>query len=409
MFGTNKPKIITDEDKINELLTRGVENTFPNSDFVKTRLKSGVKLSIYLGIDPTGTTLHLGHAIQLKKLSQFQKLGHQIILLMGDFTAMIGDPTDKTAVRKKLTHKEVLNNLKDYKTQASKFISFSGPNKAFFKFNSEWLGKMKFGDVLELASLVTVEQMMKREMFQRRNEEGKPIYIHEFMYPLMQGYDSVMMDVDGEIGGNDQMFNMLTGRDLIKILKNKEKFVITTKLLVDSNGSKMGKTEGNMVALNQTPEDMFGRVMSWSDDLIISGFELITDVSFDEYKSIKEEFEKGVSNPKEYKITLAKEIVKICHGEEAAQKAAETFMNTFSKGEFPEDSQVVSASKEEKIMDILVEKKVVESKSEFRRLVEAGAVSDYPDKKINDPNETVGEGERKIKIGKKTFVILKSN
>ncbi|MEK7669527.1 MAG: tyrosine--tRNA ligase [Patescibacteria group bacterium] len=408
MFGANKPKIITDENKINEVLTRGIENIFPNVNFVKSRLMSGEKLSIYLGIDPTSTTLHLGHVIQLKKLGEFQKLGHQIILLMGDFTAMIGDPTDKTAVRKKLTHNEVLNNLKDYKKQASKFISFDGLNKAFFKFNSEWLSKMTFGDVLELASLVTVEQMMKRDMFQRRIQEGKPIYIHEFMYPLMQGYDSVMMNVDGEMGGNDQMFNMLTGRDLIKILKNKEKFVITTKLLVDSGGTKMGKTEGNMVALNQTPEDMFGKVMSWSDNLMIHGFEIITDVPMDEIKKMSGGFVSG-ANPKDFKTKLAREIVTMCHGEGAARLAEQNFENTFSKGEFPEDAQIVIASEEEKIMDVLAENKIIESKSEFRRLVEAGAVSDYPDKKINDSNELVGKTERKIKIGKKTFVILKSN
>lgn len=406
MFGISKPKIITDENKINELLTRGVENIFPSFDFLKSKLMSGKRISLYLGIDPTGTTLHLGHVIPIKKLGEFQKLGHQIILLMGDFTAMIGDPTDKTAVRKKLTHKEVLNNLKWYKEQASKFISFSGENPAIIKYNSEWLGKMKFGDILELASLMTVEQMMKRDMFYRRNQEGKPIYIHEFMYPLMQGYDSVAMGVDGEIGGNDQTFNMLTGRDLMKALKNKEKFVITTKLLVDSSGGKMGKTEGNMVSLDQNPEDMFGKVMSWSDELIIHGFEIITDVPLDEVKEISEKIKSG-ANPKDFKIRLAKEIVKMYHGEKEAEKAEKSFENTFSKGEFPEDAQTVTASKGDKIVDILVNNKIVESKSEFRRLIEAGAVSDYPDKKINNPNEMVGENERKIKIGKKIFVVLR--
>jgi tyrosyl-tRNA synthetase len=408
MFGMSKPKIIVDESKIDEVLTRGIENIYPNKDFLKSKLMKGERVSIYLGIDPTGPTLHLGHAIQLKKLGEFQKLGHQIILLMGDFTAMIGDPTDKTAARKKLTHEEVLDNLKEYKKQASNFISFSGENAALIKYNSEWLGKMKFGDVLELASLMTVEQMMKRDMFQRRNQEGKPIYIHEFMYPLMQGYDCVAMNVDGEIGGNDQTFNMLTGRDLMKVLKNKEKFVVATKLLIDSGGSKMGKTEGNMIALDQNPEDMFGRVMSWSDDLIMHGFEIITNVPLDEVKNMPEKIENG-ANPKDMKMRLAREIVKMCYGENEARAAEEAFENTFSKKEFPEDARVVMAGKEEKIIDVLVNEKIVESKSEYRRLVEAGAVSDYPDKKINNTDETAGETERKIKIGKKTFVILKPN
>lgn len=406
MFGITKPKVITDENKINELLTRGVENIFPNFDFLKSKLMSGKRISLYLGIDPTGSTLHLGHVIPIKKLGEFQRLGHQIILLMGDFTAMIGDPTDKTAVRKKLTREEVLNNLKGYKKQASKFISFSGENPAIIKYNSEWLSKMNFGDILELASLMTVEQMMKRDMFYRRNQEGKPVYIHEFMYPLMQGYDSVAMDVDGEIGGNDQTFNMLTGRDLMKALKNKEKFVVTTKLLVDSSGGKMGKTEGNMVSLDQTPEDMFGKVMSWSDELIIHGFEIVTDIPLSEVEEISEKIKNG-SNPKNFKVRLAKEIVRMYHGEKEAEKAEENFENTFSKGEFPDDAKTLTVSKEDKIVDILVNNKIIESKSEFRRLVEAGAVSDYPDKKISNPNEIIGEKERKIKVGKKVFVVLK--
>lgn len=410
MFGMVKSKIIVDEEKINDILTRGVENVFPSVDFIKSKLLSGKQISVYMGIDPTGPTLHLGHVIPLRKLAKLQKLGHQIILLMGDFTAMVGDPTDKTATRKKLTHEQVMENLKEYKKQASKFISFDGENPAFLKFNSEWLGRMSFFDVLELTSLVTVDQMLKRDMFQRRQQEGKPIYVHELMYPLMHGYDCVPMDVDGEIGGNDQTFNMLVGRDLMKTLKNKEKFVIATKLLVDSSGSKMGKTEGNMVALDQTPEDMFGRVMSWSDDLIIHGFEIITDVSMGEVNEMSEKLAKG-DNPKEMKMRLAREIVKMYHGEEAAEKAEKAFENTFSKKEFPEDAQVIMAGKEDKLIDVLVNNKIVESKSEFRRLVEAGAVSDQTslsDKKISDPNETVGKSTRKIKIGKKTFAIIKS-
>lgn len=406
MSWLNKTKIITDEKKIDEILTRGIENIFPNRDFVKSKLMKGEPVSLYLGIDPTGDTLHLGHMIPLKKLSKFQELGHRIILLLGDFTAMIGDPTDKTAVRKKLSRDEVMDNLKEYKNQASKLLSFSGPNAALIKFNSEWLDRMRFGDVLELASLMTVEQMMKREMFARRGQEGKPVYIHEFMYPLMQGFDSVAMDVDGEIGGNDQMFNMLAGRDMMKALKNKEKFVITTKLLTDSSGNKMGKTEGEMVALNQTPEDMFGRIMSWNDKSIIPGLELLTDVSLEEIDEASKKLSAG-ANPKEFKERLAKEIVKMCHGEEAAQKAAEGFESTFSKKEFPEDARVLEADKEEKMIDVLVRSGIVESKSEFRRLILAGAVSDFPDKKISDPDEAVGEESRKIKVGKKTFLILK--
>lgn len=407
MFGFNN-KIIVDKDKIEEIVSRGVENIYPSADFLKSKLLSGQRISIYLGIDPTGPTLHLGHVIPLIKLGALQKLGHQIILLMGDFTAMIGDPTDKKATRKKLTKTEVLNNLKEYKKQASKFIDFSGANKALLKYNSEWLGQMKFEDVLELASLMTVEQMLKRDMFFRRTEEGKPIYIHEFLYPLMQGYDSVAMDVDGEIGGNDQTFNMLTGRDLMKTLKNKEKFVIASKLLVDPNGNKMGKTEGNMVALNQSPEDMYGRVMSWNDGLILNGLEMVAkDINLDELNKIKNEFNQTNVDYKKYKMLLAREIVKMCHSKEEALKAEESFVKTFSNKEFLTDAQTIEAQKNEKLMDVLVQHNFLASKTEFRRLVEQGAVSDYPDQKITDPNELVGENIRKLRIGKKTFLIIK--
>jgi len=406
MFGNSKSKIITDENKINEVLTRGIENIYPSKDFLKAKLMKGERVSIYLGIDPTGPTLHLGHIIPILRLAKLQKLGHQIILLMGDITATIGDPTDKTATRKKISHDEVMQNLKEYKKQASKFISFKGDNPALFKFNSEWFGKMSFVDSLELASHATVDQMMKRDMFQRREQEGKQIYVHEILYPLMQGYDSVAMDVDGEIGGNDQTFNMLVGRDFMKTFKNKEKFVIATKLLVDSSGQKMGKTDGNAVALDQTPEDMFGKVMSWSDELITHGFEIITDVPMAEVQKMADDLIAG-ANPKAMKMRLAREIVKMCHGEKAATEAESAFEATFSRGEFPIDAKIITAKKENKLIDVLVDKKIVNSKMEFRRLVEAGAVSDYPDQKISNFNETMGEKERKIKIGKKTFVILK--
>ncbi len=403
MFNFNKEKVVTDEGKIENLLSRGVEAVFPNKDFLKSRLLKGEKLTFFLGIDPTGLTLHLGHAITIKKLAEFQKLGHQIILLIGDFTAMIGDPTDKTAVRKKLTREQVLKNCEKYKDQASKFISFSGANKALVKFNSEWLAKMNFEDVLDLASNMTVDQMLKRDMFAKRAEEGKPIYIHEFMYPLMQGYDSVAMDVDGEIGGNDQTFNMLTGRDLMKTLKNKEKFVVATKLLTDSEGKKMGKTEGNMVSLDQTPEDMFGKVMSWSDGIIVPGFELIADNSASEIESIKSALASG-TNPKDFKVKLAKEIVKMIHGAEAAEKACESFENTFSKGEVPEDIQELNLSKDSLIKESLIQAGIVSSNADWRRLVEGNAVSVVETEEIIKDPFVKAEKEMTLRIGKKRFV-----
>lgn len=399
MFFQKKPEVNTDSAHIEHFLTRGVEAVFPSKAFIESRMKKGERLTLYLGVDPTGPTLHMGHLIPIRKLAHFQKLGHQIIFLIGDFTAMIGDP-DKVSVRKPLTRAEVLSNLKEYKKQASRFIDFTGPNKALFKFNSEWLEKMTFKDVLELSSLMTVDQVLKRDMFKKRMQEERPIYIHEFMYPLMQGYDSVALDVDGEVGGNDQTFNMLAGRDLLKQIKNKEKFVIAMKLLVDPTGKKMGKSEGNMVSLNQTPEDMFGKVMSWSDEMIVPAFEIVTDVSLDTIADIKHKLASN-ENPKHFKTKLATEIVTLCFGEKEAEQARDTFEQTFSKGEVPDNIEEVVAGTE--WIDMVVTKKLVESKGEFRRLVDAGAVSEMnTGEKITDPNTITKPGV--YKIGKRRFI-----
>ncbi|MFA6430634.1 MAG: tyrosine--tRNA ligase [Candidatus Paceibacterota bacterium] len=395
-------KIDTDPKKIEDFLTRGVENIFPNKEFVKKQLLSGKKLKMYLGIDPTGPTLHLGHAVPLKKLKEFQALGHQVILLIGDFTGMIGDPSDKNSTRKQLTRKEVLNNCKLYKKQASLFLKF-GFGGAKLKYNSTWLGKMKFGDVLSLASKMTVDQMLKRDMFQKRIEANKPIHIHEFMYPLMQGYDSFVLNVEGEIGGNDQMFNMLTGRDLLKEISGKEKFVITTKLLEDANGKKMGKTDGNAVSMLDDEFEMYGKVMSWTDGMMLPAFEISTDVSMEKMAEIKEQLEKGI-NPREIKGILAREIVKVYYGEKRAQKAEENFIATFKKGGIPEDIQEIKIEKGSGLCNAVVSNKIVPSNTEFRRLITAGAISDMKTgEKITDPNFKI-ESEIVLKIGKKTFV-----
>ena len=397
-----KGKIDTDKEKIKNLLERGVENIFVKESLEK-KLLSGKKLKVYFGIDPTGPTLHMGHFIGIKKLKEFQDLGHQVILLMGDFTAMIGDPTDKGAARVKLTRKQVLVNLKNYKKQASKFLNFNGSNGAQFKFNSKWLAKMKFEQVLELASKTTIDQMLKRDMFAKRQEEGKPILGHEFFYPLMQGYDSVMMDVDVEIGGNDQTFNMLVGRDLVSEILKKDKSVIAMKLLVDNTGKKMGKTEGNMISFLDTGEEMFGKIMSWNDSLIIKGFELCTNIPMSLVKDFEQKMSKG-ENPRDFKMKLAYETVKMFFGEAKAKKAQEDFVNTFQKGETPEEMTEVKIKEGEKLIDALVREKIISSKSDFRRLVEEKAVTNLEtDEKLIDANVIAGHGAR-FKIGKKRFV-----
>jgi tyrosyl-tRNA synthetase len=390
-------------NKINdELLTRGISAIYPSKEFLESKINKGEKLTIYLGIDPTGPTLHLGHAIPIKKLSEFQKAGHHIILLMGDFTAMIGDPTDKGAARKQLTHKEVMSNLKNYKKQASTLLSFTGKNAAKIMFNSKWLSKMNFADVINLASKMTVQQMLERDMFKKRTEENKPIFIHEFMYPLMQAYDSVAMSVDGEIGGNDQIFNMLCGRDLMKTLKGKEKFVIALKLLEDNNGIKMGKSDGNMSALSDTAEQMFGSVMSWNDGLLVSSFELCTNIPTPEIESIKKDIDINKANFRDLKMKLSREIVTMYHGEKKAKEAEENWINVFSKKETPTDIDEIIGKEGTLLVDIFLKNKIVSSKSDFRRLVEENAITNLDtNEKVSITTETAKDGV--YRIGKKRF------
>ena len=399
MFWNRENKIIRDEEAINSFLSRGVEAIFPSKDILKDKMLKGEALTFYYGIDPTGPNIHIGHLIPIRKLAELQKLGHKIIFLIGDFTAKIGDP-DKKSVRKPLSTKEILDNLKNYKKQVSRFIDFKGRNKALFKFNSSWLSKMTFEEVLFLSSKVTVDQMLKRDMFKKRIEEEKPIYLHEFMYPLMQGYDSVAMDVDGEMGGNDQTFNMLVGRDLLKIYKNKEKFVIATKLLTDSLGNKMGKSEGNMIDLGQKPEDMFGRIMSWPDSMIVDSFNILTDLPLDKIESIKNDI-LSLKNPRDFKILLAKEVVSMCFGERDAQKALESFEKVFTKKEMPEDILEIKASGRN-LQNILVHEGLVSSNTEYRRLINEGAIVFVKTGEKIKKDFALKEGE--YKIGKKRFV-----
>ncbi|PJE74543.1 MAG: tyrosine--tRNA ligase [Candidatus Taylorbacteria bacterium CG10_big_fil_rev_8_21_14_0_10_41_48] len=400
-------KVVVKNSDVSEFLNRGVEAVFPNKEDFEKALLGGKRIRVYLGIDPTGPTLHLGHMIPMLKLRTLQRLGHEIVLLMGDFTAMIGDPTDKSSARKKLSHKEVLSNLKLYKKQASKVLSFTGKNKAQIKFNSRWLSKMSFTDVLELASLMTVDQMRKRDMFRKREEDGKPIYLHEFLYPLMQGYDSVAMNVDAEIGGNDQTFNMLTGRDLMSVLKKKNKFVLATKLLIDSSGKKMGKTEGNMVSLSDSPRDMFGKVMSWPDNLIIPAFELCTTVPLEEIELVRKNLDSGV-NPRDVKAELAEVIVSLYHDVRSAKVEKDNFFKAFSNKEMPSNTPEILVEKGTLISDALVLSKMVSSKSEFKRLVQEGAVRDMKTDQVVEKFDETFSRDIDLRVGKHRFVRLKS-
>jgi tyrosyl-tRNA synthetase len=399
-------KIDTDPKKIEEILSRSVQNILPLKESLRKELSSGKRLKIYIGADATGPKLHIGHATNFMILERLRKLGHEVIILFGDFTAKIGDPSGKDSARKPLTDRETKNNLKTWKKQVSKIVNLKDrKNKVKIVKNSKWLSKMNFSDLVKLASNFTVQQMVERDMFQKRISENKPVFLHEFFYPLMQGYDSVALDVDLEIGGNDQTFNMLAGRTLQKAYNNKEKYVMSTTLLVNPKTGKklMNKSEGVVVGLDDEHHDMFGKIMSLPDEALIPVFIDCTYVSLEEISKIKESLEKG-ENPRDVKIRLAKEIVTIYHDAEKAEKAEENFIATFKKGRIPEDIQEIKVEKGSALSSAVVSNKIVPSNTEFRRLITAGAISDMKTgEKITDPNFKI-ESEIVLKIGKKTFV-----
>ncbi|MBC7836994.1 tyrosine--tRNA ligase [Acetobacteraceae bacterium] len=384
-------KVITDEKAINELLTRSVENVIPRELALK-KLRSGESLRIYLGIDPTGGQLHLGHSVAMRKLRAFSDMGHQVVFLVGSFTAMIGDPSGRDTQREPLTPGQVEENFATYKRQAEKVLDFS---KVEIRYNHEWLSSLSLKDIVKFASTFTVQQMFERDMFKRRMDEGKPVALHEFLYPLMVGYDSVALDVDAELGGSDQEFNMLAGRHLLQSLKKKEKFILTTRLIEGTDGRKMSKTYNNAVYLEDEPNDMYGKLMSVKDELIVAYFEDCTDVPKEEITEILKE------HPKDAKMRLAKEIVTTYHNANAAVKAQENFVSTFSKGEVPTDIPTVSVAKGTLLRDALAT--LGESNSELRRLVEAGAITEVGGQTVRDLGRHV-EHEMTLRIGKHRFL-----
>ncbi|HEY4493844.1 MAG TPA: tyrosine--tRNA ligase [Candidatus Paceibacterota bacterium] len=391
-------KVITDPEKIEELLTRGVDKIYPSKDALKEVLLQGKRLKLYQGFDPTGPKLHIGHMVGLKKLAQWQQMGHQVIFLVGDLTGEIGDPSGKSESRKMLSRELVLKNAENYKEQASKLLNFRGENPVEVKYNSEWLGKMGALDFLKIAGELSVQQVIKRDLFQDRIEKGQDLFMNEFLYPVMQAFDSVAMDVDLEIGGSDQTFNMLMGRKLMRQAKQKEKFVMTTKLLVDSSGKKIGKTEGNAIALDDDSTRLFGAIMAFPDEVVTQCFECLTDVPMEEIKKM------DIGNPMANKKRLAFEIVKQLHDEKEAEKAQQNWGNTFQKKEVPEEMEEIKANKGQPLSGVLVEAKVLKSKSEWRRLVEGNGVHDLEkDTTITDVDLKV-EGNLTLKLGKKKFL-----
>jgi tyrosyl-tRNA synthetase len=395
-------EIKKDKEIIERILKKGVEQILPTEDALKALLESGKRLNIYQGFDPTADTLHIGHTVGMRKLEDFRKLGHHVIFLVGDFTARIGDPSDKAATRQMLTKEEVEQNMQGYVEQASKIIDINNKeNPVEILYNSEWLEKLNFGDIIKLASKFTVQQMLKRDMFQKRLDKNKPIHLNEFLYPVMQGYDCVMMDIDVEVGGNDQLFNMLAGRDLIMSETGKDKIVLTAKLLETADGTKMGKTEGNMIKMNDKPEDIYGKVMAFNDDMILGGFEILTFATMDEVKGYKERLESG-ENPMILKKELAFRITSEITSEKEAKQAQEFFESVFqNKDKDVEIPQKEVSEKEIPLNQLLVDIDFASSKSEAKRLIEQGAVK-IADKKITQYNYPVNTSNQpEIRVGRK--------
>lgn len=360
-------------------------------------------LRIKAGFDPTAPDLHLGHTVLLNKMRQFQELGHQVIFLIGDFTGMIGDPTGKSETRKALTREDVLKNAETYKEQVFKILD---PEKTIVDFNSRWLDKLTGKDMIFLSAKYTVARMLERDDFAKRYESGKPISIHEFMYPLLQGYDSVFLSADVELGGTDQKFNLLVGRDLQREYGKRPQTVITMPLLEGLDGvNKMSKSLGNYVGVTDEPFDMFGKLMSISDELMLRYYELLSEISIEDLEALKKGIKDGTVHPLNAKKQLAFEIVRRFHNEEKAIKAKEEFEKVFSKKEVPDEIEEFRLTEEKLLVDILFEAKLVSSKSEAKRMIQQNAVQ-IDGNKVIDINYKVSPSSisKIIKVGKRKFL-----
>lgn len=400
------------DNKIKHLISRNVSEIIVKSELGQ-KLQSGNKLKVYLGIDASGRGIHLGHAVVLWKLREFQDLGHKVTLLVGDFTAQIGDPTGKSKERVPLTHDVVLENAKHYKKQAEKILKFDGDNPAELKFNSDWLTKLTFAEIIQLASNFTVQQLIERDMFQERLKAGQSIGLHEFLYPLMVGYDCVKMDVDVEVGGNDQLFNIKAGRTLMEKMTGKKKAVLVCDLLTGSDGSKMSKSAGNIIPIDSGADDMFGKLMAIDDELIEQYARLCSDMDEKELGELSKRL-KSQENPRNVKLDLASRIVGRYYLS-AGDKARETWLNVFSKGS-ASIIHLTMPKSNATLLEIISDLSEIAggvyhniSNSELRRLVEGRAV-EIEDSivDIKDINKVYNVNTRglKVRIGKKCIATV---
>jgi tyrosyl-tRNA synthetase len=392
-----------------DLIRRGAVEIIPEEELVQKiekSIKSGKPLNIKLGCDPSRPDLHIGHSVVLRKLAQFQQLGHQAILIIGDFTGMIGDPSGRNSTRPALTLEQTRINGESYFQQASKILD---KNKTKIVYNSEWLGKMTFEDVIKLASKYTVARMLERDDFTKRYKAGEPISIHEFLYPLAQAMDSVAIQSDVELGGTDQKFNLLVGRDIQREYGVEPQVILTMPLLVGTDGiEKMSKSYDNYIGISDPPEQIFGRTMSIPDTLIYTYFELATNVSNEKLKEIKAALENGKTNPRDLKRELARTLVAMYYDEAAAIKAQEEFDKIFIKKEIPEeiDEFNIEENKEINILDLLLLVNFAPSKGEAKRLVQQGGVS-IDGEKVSDVHQNIKiKSGMILKVGKRKFLKL---
>ncbi len=374
-----------------------------NEEELIGKLRKGLPLRVKAGFDPTAPDLHLGHTVLIQKLKHFQDLGHHVIFLIGDFTGMIGDPSGKSETRKKLTREEVLRNAETYKRQIFKILD---PERTEIAFNSTWMDTFSAADFIELCSSYTVARMLERDDFEKRFKGNQPIAIHEFLYPLVQGYDSVALKADVELGGTDQKFNLLMGRHLQREHGQASQIVLTVPILEGLDGvQKMSKSLGNYIGIDEAPSDVFGKVMSISDELMWRYYELLSDRSLDAIRDLKAQVQSGVLHPKTAKEDLAEEITARFHGVEAAKGAREGFNAVFAKQGIPEDIEVFGAAAGALLVDVLSESGVCSSKGDARRMCKQNAVT-VDGRKEDDASFAFGPGEYVLKIGKKRFLKL---
>jgi tyrosyl-tRNA synthetase len=390
--------VSTDKKKIERLLSRRVAETVV-SDSLRKKLASGKKLRVKLGVDPTAPDLHIGHAVPLKKLKEFQELGHQVVLIIGDYTARVGDPTGKSKTRPMLSEEDVKRNAETYLAQAGKILDVK---KLEIRWNGEWFSKMTFNDVIALAAQFTVARMTERDDFSKRLKEGTDVHMHELMYPMMQAYDSIMVEADVEIGGTDQKFNILAGRDLQrKMGKPEQDCMFLGPILVGTDGvKKMSKSLGNYVGVSESPEEMFGKIMSIPDGAMRDWFLLATDLDEDEIREILGAAATGKMNPRDAKARLAKEIIAEYHSKKAAEAAEEKFVALFRKKEVPDAvPELALPAGEHALVDVLVAAKLAASKSEARRVIAEGGV--------RVAGEVVKDAAATVKAGKKPTLVQK--